>query len=107
MATTSRRRPPLQLLLAVAAALALGGFAQREDSPAKPAVSVLRTPTGQGARPIGARKCLLITTFDDGRAWFRTTGLSRVKHGVRGASRPRNACKSAQIVATISDLRWA
>ena len=31
-----------------------------------------------------------------GRGWFRTTVLSRVKHGVREASSSRNACKSAQ-----------
>jgi hypothetical protein len=43
----------------------------------------------------------------DGRGWFRTTGLSRVKHGVRGAVGPRNACKSAQLVATVSAWRWA
>jgi hypothetical protein len=54
-----------------------------------------------------AEKCLLIAGFYDGRGWFRTSVLSRVKRGVRGAFRRRNACKFGEIVATVGARRWA
>jgi hypothetical protein len=31
--------------------------------------------------------------WDDGRGWFRTSDLSRVKHGVRGGVEPESTCK--------------
>jgi hypothetical protein len=48
--------------------------------------------------PVPRAKCLLIATFLDGRGWFRTTVLSRVKHGVRGAIELGNACKHASSI---------
>jgi hypothetical protein len=37
----------------------------------------------------------------------RTCDLSRVKHGVRGAARSRNACKSGEPVAPLNARHWA
>jgi hypothetical protein len=45
----------------------------------------IKTPERQSPRKSG--------TLDDGRGGFRTCDLSRVKHGVRGPSTRRNACK--------------
>jgi hypothetical protein len=47
------------------------------------------------------------TAFCDGRGWFRTSVLSRVKHGVRRPSERRNTCKSGQSLRPVSAGRWA
>jgi hypothetical protein len=39
-------------------------------------------------------KCLLIRPFQDGRGWFRTSGLSRVKRGPRTRVSRVSPCKS-------------
>jgi hypothetical protein len=54
-----------------------------------------------------AAKRLLIAGFYDGRGWFRTSVLSRVKHGVRCLFRPRNACKSSQRAMPTDAPGWA
>jgi len=74
---------------------------------ARPAESALTASTGQIAAPAAATKFLRIAAFRDGRGGFRTCDLSRVKHGVRGPSTRRNACKSAQTVVSLSSRRWA
>jgi hypothetical protein len=90
---------------------------RQEGASGDPLLRAPRRPRRTGRRQTSPRrrsrhryfatKCLLMPTFEDGRGWFRTSVLSRVKHGVCGALRRRNACKPGQTVAPVSARRWA
>jgi hypothetical protein len=86
---------------------ALGSSLSARSARPNSASRLSRGSTGQAAGPAVSTKSLLIDTSRDGRGWFRTTVLSRVKHGVRGRSERRNTCKSNQILALAGARRWA